>query len=204
MNRKLNKKEKIIILTASMVLILVIAIGGIIALLMDDGGSVNNLFQSSKVTTEIEESFDGTTKSNVKVKNTGDIDAYIRAEVIVTWQNANGDVYSEKPVPVSVDNPEGDYTISIDNQNWFKKDGYYYHKNIVAKSAMTEILITSCQPVAGKAPEGYSLTVEIIGSGIQAKGESLTEETAGNKDDIGKPPVELAWGVTVKDGKLTQ
>ena len=54
------------------------------------------------------------------------------------------------------------------------------------------MLITNCAPNAEKAPEGYSLAVEIIASAIQAEGQ----------DSKGNKPVELAWGVDIDGGRL--
>jgi len=46
--------------------------------------------------------------------------------------------------------------------------------------------------------DGGRQVVEVMAEAIQADGERL------DGADKGKSPVELAWGVTVKDGKLTQ
>ena len=53
---------------------------------------------SSKVACLVEETFKNNVKSNVQVKNTGDAAAYLRAAVLVTWQDASGNVLGTAPV----------------------------------------------------------------------------------------------------------
>jgi len=179
--------KKSTILLVSAVLVLTAAVGTTLAYLIAGAGPVTNIFTPSKVTTEVDEKTDNGVKSNVKIKNTGDTEAWIRAAVIVTWQDEDGNVYGKKPVE------SADYSItwsglSENSAAWFEKDGFYYHKDPVAAGKETSVLFTACSPVSGKAPEGYSLNVEILGSGIQAKPETVVSE---------------AWpAVTVSNGKL--
>ena len=181
-------KKKSLITLVSLLAILCVTVGGTLAFLVDTDGPINNIFNPSKVTTEVEEKLDQEQliKKDVKIKNTGDTDAYIRAAVVVTWQNKAGEVYGKLPVSGT------DYEISYDLKNGWSlgSDGFYYWKGIVKsddeapKDCWTGVLITSCKPKVDPPAEGYFLNVEIIGSGIQAKG----------KDANGKTPVELAWG----------
>lgn len=161
--RKFSKKT--VALVVSIVLLLCISIGTTLAYLTDVSDTVVNKFTPSAVNTQILESFDGTTKSDVSVKNTGDIDADIRAAIVVTWQDADGNVYGKMPVAGT------DYTMELDLENGWSEaaDGFYYWNASVAPGESTGVLITSCT-AANTAPEGYSLCVEIIGSGIQSVG----------------------------------
>lgn len=180
-------KKKSLITLVSLLAILCVTVSGSLAFLIDASGPVTNIFNPSKVTTEVIEELNGTTKQNVKIKNTGDTDAYIRAAVVVTWKNASGEIAGVKPVPGT------DYEMDIPGTGWSQIGDYYYWKGIVApeddpetteiQENMTGVLITSCI-YKDNAPEGYFLSVEIIGSGVQAKG----------KNAAGKTPVELAWG----------
>lgn len=144
---------------------------------------VNNSFEPVFVSCEVEESFDGTTKSDVKVKNTGDISAYIRATLVVMWTANDGSVNSSAPA-------EGvDYTISLGSSNWVKgSDGFYYYIHSVAANDATAVLINSITTTAD-APDGYSLSVHIAATAIQASPARAVEE---------------AWGVTVhSNGNIT-
>ena len=179
MKRKFSKKS--VALLVSLVLVLGAAVGGTIAWMTAQTNHVTNIFEIAKVTTEVVEERNEEVKENVKIKNTGDTDAYIRAAVVVTWQNANGEVYGQAPVA------DQDYTIQFntteqrDSKNnpgkWtLAADGFYYWSGPVAPKALTGVLITSCSPVAGQTPEGYGLNVEIIGSGIQAMPADAVKE----------------------------
>jgi len=159
------------------VLVGCLAVAGVVAFLNATSGPVVNTFNPSKVTTFVEEDFKDGVKSNVQVKNTGDVSAYIRALVVVTWKNANGDVLGTSPVAGT------DYSIEyvLSNQTdpagkWtLAADGYYYWSNPVAPQGLTGTLISSCSPVAKKTPDGYFLNVEIITSGIQSLPAAVVE-----------------------------
>lgn len=167
-SRRNSMKSGILVL--SFILLVVLAVGGTIAFLADNTDPVANKFTPSKITTEVEEKLNGDTKSDVKIKNTGDTTAWIRAAVVVTWQDKDGNVYGQAPVAGT------DYTITYDLSNdWTQgDDGFYYWTKPVKSEkeavddCLTGVLISECKPVANNAPEGYSLTVEIIGSGIQS------------------------------------
>ena len=163
-------------LLTSLVLVLVCAVGATVAYLVDTTSEVVNTFDPAQVSCRVDEdSFNGTTKTKVTIANTSDIEAYIRAAIIVTWKNAeNGNVYGGMPVK------DVDYTISLNGTDWFQgTDGYYYHKKPVppeSQDGRTEVLIYSCSPIAAKTPEGYGLNVEILGSAIQSVPAYVVEQ----------------------------
>ena len=167
MKQNIAKKfKRLLTVLISATLVLGVVIGSSLALLIDSEEAVVNTFVPSQVTTAVSEELNGSAKESVKITNTGDIDANIRAAIVVTWQDAKGNVYGQKPVAGT------DYTMLLDLENgWTKNeaDGFYYWNAPVAPGANTGVLITSCT-AANTAPEGYSLCVEIIGSGIQAVG----------------------------------
>lgn len=150
-------------LLVSLLLILSVTAGGTIAFLMDTDGPLHNMFTPSQVTTKVEEALEGDIKKDVYIKNTGDTDAWIRAAVVITWQDKDGNVYGQVPVAGK------DYVITW-GTGWKKgTDGFYYWTSpVVAKTGKTGNLIESCTS-EDTAPADYFLTVEIIGSGIQSK-----------------------------------
>lgn len=165
-------------LLASLLLVIGVTIGGTLAYLVTADGPVKNTFTPSEVTTYVEEGREGSVKSNVMIQNTGDTTAYIRAAVVVTWQDEQGNVYGQKP-------DADDYTIKWNLNDGWKKgaDGFYYWTSPVLSddenvdNCCTGVLIESCEPTENnKAPEGYSLAVEIIGSGIQSVPTSVVAE----------------------------
>lgn len=174
-------------LLSSLVLIIVMFVGITAAFLITGDGPIKNIFKPSNVSCQVnEESFDGETKTNVTIANTGDTEAYIRAAIVVTWKDAeNGNVYAGKPVAGE------DYTISLNETDWFLgDDGFYYYKNPVLNGDSTTVLIYSCAAIESNTPAGYGLNVEILGSAIQ----SVPTNVVADK-----------WGVTVgADGMLSK
>ena len=143
--KRINKK--VILLAVSLLLILSAAIGGTVAYLIDQTGSITNTFTPVKVTPGINENFDRSVKNDVQITNTGDIPAYIRVKVVVTWKDEHGNVYGAAPVLGT------DYTWQIPGTDWGKgSDGFYYYTKPVPAGEKTSILLTDCKPVDGKAP----------------------------------------------------
>lgn len=162
---------KAIALLASL-LLMACAISGTLAFLVDKDDPVTNIFTPSKVTTKVVEDFKDGVKSNVKIQNTGDTTAWIRAAVVITWQDESGNVYGQAPVEGS------DYSINYSNTDWVAgDDGFYYYTEPVEATKETGVLISECKVKDGaNIPENYSLCVEIICSGLQYKPASVFNE----------------------------
>lgn len=177
-------KRSLVLVVSVLALVLAVA-GGTLAWLSANTTPVTNTFTPAQVSCTVEENFNGTTKEKVQIKNTSNIPAYIRAYVVVTWKDAQDNVYGKLPVK------DTDYTIEYaTGTGWDKgSDGYYYYTSpVAANDGLTGVLITKCEPVADKAPAGYDLSVEIIAEAIQ----SLPTTT-----------VESVWPVKVDaDGTL--
>ena len=163
--RSHRRSGKSAALLVSLLLLLPVTVGGTIAFLMDSDGPLHNLFNPSKVTTYVDETVSGNTKSDVSIKNTGDTTAWIRAAVVVTWQDKDGNVYGQAPVAGT------NYTAWIPGTNWVEgADGFYYYtKPVAAQTSTANALIAEIKPIGNPPADGYYLTVEIIGSGIQNK-----------------------------------
>ena len=171
MNGKRVMKTKKPVALVALLVLLCCTVVGTLAYLVDSTDPVTNTFTPASVSTEVNEDFDGITKRNVTIKNTGNIDAYIRAAVIVNWANDAGEI-SGTPVT------NADYSITYNtdaNGDWFVgSDGYYYCKTSVksekqdAKDCWTPVLIESCTQ-KGTAPEGFHLQVTILADGIQSE-----------------------------------
>lgn len=169
-SRRYRRSSKPFFLLAALAVVLCAMVGTTVAYLFTKTDPITNTFTPTKVTTEITENFDKDVKNDVQVKNTGEVDAYIRAAVVVTWQNDDGEVYPTAPA-------EGtDYTVTWTMDGWEKNGDYYYYKKVVKPEESTGVLLTDCKPVEGKAPEGYHLSVEILASAIQANPSSAIEE----------------------------
>ena len=189
-------KNKAIVLLASLAVLFMVSVTGTLAYLIAQTSPVVNTFTPGNVKPIVSELFDDNTKSDVKIQNTGNVDAYIRAEIVVNWvKNVDGynTFYWKKPVSGT------DYNMTLTSvtgtssvaQKWIEgSDGFYYWTSAVKPGDNTGILISACSPVIGKAPEGYVLSVEILSQAIQADGTF---------DDNGttKHPVQDAWSTGV-------
>lgn len=185
--KRVMKTKKPVALVAILVL-LCCAVAGTVAYLVTSTGPVTNTFTPASVTTAVEEKFDGTTKSDVRIKNTGNIAAYIRAAVIVNWADENGNVYGGA-TPVAGE----DYTLTLktgENENWFQgSDGYYYYTNPVAPEAFTTAMFEPITQQQDCADTNYKLQVTILADGIQS---------------VPADAVQQAWpAVQVSGGQLT-
>lgn len=209
---KLFKKTgKSFTLLVSLLLLLSVTVGGTIAYLSAKTEPLDNEFTPSEVTTEVNEDFENNKKENVTIKNTGDTEAWIRAAIIVTWQDNSGNVYGKKPMTKSEcrhENPNCtcDYTITF-GDSWTKgADGFYYYTSPVDAENSTSALIETCSS-KNTAPEDYYLNVEIIGSGIQSVPDSVVESVWSNdKVDVKVNTVDgvRSLSVTAKDSGGTQ
>ena len=152
----------------ALALMLVLSVGGTVAYLSTATGSVTNTFTPTPVECMvIEDPFDqgkSTLKTNVSVQNTGKADAHIRATIVVTWQDAAGNVYGQVPVE-----GEGkDYVLVINDTGWEKgADGYWYCIAAGNLDTQTAVLIKSCTALTSL--DGYTLNVEILAQAIQAE-----------------------------------
>ncbi|MBQ4561694.1 MAG: hypothetical protein IJA55_05135 [Clostridia bacterium] len=184
---KLFKNYKVLVI-ACVIVVLCVGVGATLAFNNDVTDTLVNTFFPGDISAEITEDFNGEVKEHVKIKNTSERSkAYIRAYYVVTWKDANGNIYSQKPVAGE------DYTYRMgSNGNWdfTTTDGYSYYALPIDPGASTPDFIRELKPVAGRAPAGYHLEVDIIAEAIQANPTSI---------------VKSEWGVTVSStGKISK
>lgn len=169
-----NIKKSLVLLTA-MVVLLCAVVGGTVAYLVTATDPVTNTFTPSSLETEIKEEFEKNVKKNVTITNTGNVKAYIRAAVIVTWQNTDGTVYGVVPKLGE------DYSYTGAESGWtgLASDGYYYYTSPVEPGAATSALIQFCMPLKAAPAADYTLHVEIISEAIQAEPTTAVQEAWG-------------------------
>ncbi len=169
---KLNK-SKLIALLLSLAALLAVTVGSTLAYLATSTAPLENKFDPAQVSCVVNETFNGTQKTDVSVKNTSDIPAYIRAAVIVTWTDASGNISAKSPVLVT------DYTMTLaENSGWVINGNYYYYTSPVAAGESTGILISSIIDTE-TVNEGYELTVEIVAEAIQSQPETAVKAAWG-------------------------
>lgn len=168
-------------LLLSLLLIAAAAVGGTVAYLLTQTDPVQNTFTSSHVSSEITETFDGTVKKNVNVKNTGDTDAYIRVKLVSYRVNGAGQTIG------------GTATIPefTPGTNWVQYEGYYYYTQPVAAGQ------SPANPLIGEP--GITLTQYTDADG----GKQVIEVMAEAIQSAPAEAVQEAWGVSITQGSVT-
>ena len=153
--------NKQFVLLVSVLALMIGMVGGSLAYLVTNTDPVQNTFTAAVPDVTIDEDFkEQTEKKDVKVTNTSDFTAYIRAAYTVYWLDTAGNIDASVPV--------GAYTIDINTTDWTEFSGvYYYNKGAVAAGAQTSNFINSCKPT-DLAPEGYQLVVDVSAEVVQA------------------------------------
>ena len=174
-----NTSKRLILIICTVVILLSAATGTTLAYIFDRTPSIENSFEPVYVSSEVE-SQDG---ALYRVKNTGDINAYVRATFVVMWTADDGTILGTAPILGT------DYTVTLGSDKWQQgSDGFYYYKDELVPDASTDVLFESVS-VIGESPDGYALTLHLIATAIQSAPARVVTEV---------------WGVTVlPDGTLS-
>lgn len=162
MKKKISKKLAFLILGS---IFLLSSISVCFALIVKQTESVTNTFELGEIKCSIAETFDGTTKEDVSVKNDSLAEVFIRSKIVVTWVSKDGkSVYSDIPVLGE------DYDLVLNENTWFKgSDGfYYYEKPVLSGDSTQELIIEAVQLENADKPENFQLSIEILAEAIQA------------------------------------
>ena len=122
-------------LLLTLVLLALALTGATLAYLITHTDPVPNWFTPAHVSCNVTEDFDGTTKKNVNVTNTGDIDAYLRVKLVTYRVNDDGQhIGGTAAIPAFT---PGD--------GWVAYGDYYYYTYPVAPGQQPEtcLLYTS-------------------------------------------------------------
>lgn len=170
--RRQRRRARILVLMISLLLIVAIGAGGTVAYLLTKTAETKNTFIPGVVSCKVVETFDKQTKTDVKVQNTGNTNAYLRALIVATWVKEDGTTLAAAPQETA------DYVLRFaENSGWLEIGGYWYYAKPVAPAETTAALIDSCTLAEGASvPEGCHLSVEIIASAIQAVPASTATE----------------------------
>ena len=169
-SRKPKRSVKPFLIAFCVCILACAAVSGSLAWLTSTPEQVVNSFTPGVVTIQVDEKFDGSTKSNVRIKNTGDVPAYSRVALVPAWVDDEGNIAAKH---ASLD--DCNITLGDDfNQFWFEgTDGFYYCKTFINPDKSTPILIKSCTVKDGE--HKYDFELQIIASAVQ----SLPTSTVG-------------------------
>ena len=166
--------NKTAILLLAVILLAGAVIGTTVAYLTTNTDSITNTFEYAKVTCEVKESFDGKTKSDVTIQNTGNIPAYIRATYVVNWRDEDGNIVANVPSGYSysiTENPGGIWTK--------EKDGFFYYPTPVDPQKETTGSLLTCTWTCPDSEPKCFLHVEIIASAIQSQPANVVTDVWG-------------------------
>ena len=175
-SRKPKRSIKPFLIAFCVCILACAAISGSLAWLISAPGPVVNEFIPGEVTIQVDEKFDGSTKSDVRIKNTGNVPAYIRVALVPAWVDDEGNI-AAKPASLKL-NDDCNIAWGKDGSgyeaDWFiGSDGFYYCKTVIEPGASTPILIKSCTVKDGE--HKYDFELQIIASAVQ----SLPTSTVG-------------------------
>lgn len=178
-HEKKHHFKKIQLLILSLLVVTTVTVGGTVAYLTTNTDPVVNTFEPSHVTCEVTESFNGKTKSKVNVKNTSDIDAYIRVKLVTYRVNDAGQhIGGVAEIP--------DFT---PGEGWVEHGGYYYYTSPVTKNASpaTDLINSINLKAKYDDADGGKQVIEVMAEAIQSEPAEAVGE---------------AWGVTITPGNV--
>lgn len=159
----------IVILAAALVFC-----GTVIAYMFRQTEYKKNQFTPAQLSCEVVETFDGTQKSSIQVRNTGNIDAYLRVRLVSYWVDAEGNIIAKPSEMPEFTPAEGWIPGSYDT---------YYYRVPVAPNELTNNLLSA--PITLESGQ----VVEVFAEAIQSEPNGA---------------VTSSWGVTVgADGNIT-
>lgn len=127
-----------------------------------------NLFSVATVSCEVQEATDApvTEKTSITIKNTGNIDAYLRVRFVSYWVNADLEI---------VDKPSVMPEIAITDHWILGTANTYYHKKPVAPDDVTGDLLSS--KISLLEEDGYQQVIEVFAEAIQSKPATAVSES---------------------------
>lgn len=174
-------RSKVLYAIAAMLLLAVC--GTVLAYMLKMTETKTNRFIPATVSCEVKEETDSplTEKSGIKVKNTGNIDAYIRVRFVSYWVRTSEDGKSEI---VAMPSEMPDISLA---QEWLKgEDDTYYFQTPVIPGKLTSELLASNITLIEK--DGCQQVIKVFAEAIQSRPAEA---------------VSQSWNVTLDaDGKI--
>ena len=169
--RHKRRSKKTGMLFLSLLLVIGMVVGGTVAWLSTKSAPITNTFLPSHVSCSVKEEFNGTTKSNVNVINTGDIDAYIRVKLVSYRTNDAGQHIGGTAELPAFDLGEG----------WVEHGGYYYYRLPVAPGGSPETNLTESMTLTDSYTDadGGKQAIDVMAEAIQSVPEDAVKAAWG-------------------------
>ena len=181
--RKPHKgRGRLAMMVLSVVLLLALAVGGTLAWLSTKTTPVTNTFTPAKVACDVTENFDEDTgvKTNVNVKNTGNIAVYIRVKLVTYRTNDAGQhIGGTAELPT--------FKLGAD---WVEYGKYYYYTLPVEPKAQPKTNLAEKMTLKSsyEDADGGKQALDVMAEAIQSEPKKAVGE---------------AWGVQIAPGKVT-
>lgn len=174
--RRKRRSKKTGMLFLSLLLVATMMVGGTLAWLSTKSAPITNTFLPSHVSCSVTEEFNGTTKSNVNVINTGDIDAYIRVKLVSYRTNDAGQHIGGTAELPAFDLGEG----------WVEHGGYYYYRLPVAPGGSPETNLTESMTLTDSYTDadGGKQAIDVMAEAIQSVPEDAVQAAWGEDFSI--------------------
>ena len=159
--KKRHRPKRVWLLSLIAGLALIAVAGTAVAWLEAQSVPLSNTFEAAEITCTVVETFSDDVKSDVSIRNTGTMDAYIRVALIPVWKA--GDQIAGRAASLSdctMDWSDGYGSVWV-----LGVDGYYYCTQPVPAGECTPLLIDECTA----SPYGdYLFELQISAQAIQA------------------------------------
>lgn len=164
---------------------LALTCGTVFAYMFSKAPGVAVQFTPAQVSCTVEETFESNVKSNITVKNTSNIPAYLRVRLVTYWVVAEG----EDAGKVAAKKSDYDALAVSLNDGWIagSNNTYYYELPVAPDTTTQTSLFSGSIPL--KAEDGFNQVVDVFAEAIQADPTKAVEDS---------------WKVTIDaDGKIT-
>ena len=172
-----TRMNRATVLLMAILMLIGVAAGSTVAYLITETDDVANTFEYGRVSCAVKEDFDGKTKKeNVHIQNTGNVNAYIRATVVVNWLDEDNNIVASVP-----EGYKCNLTVNTGgNSKWVQgKGGYYYYTSPVAPGESTEGSLLTCTVEYPDNNPEYTLSVEILATAVQSEPANAVKEAWG-------------------------
>lgn len=163
-------KRSLVLVVSVLALVLAVA-GGTLAWLVANSGPVTNTFTPATVSCKVEETFKNNVKSNVNVKNTSNIDAYLRVKLVTYRVNDDGQhIGGTAEIPTFTP-----------GKNWVKHGDFYYYTLPVAPDGTPAANLIDTITLTGSYndADGGKQVIEVMAEAIQSQPDSAVQQAWG-------------------------
>ena len=172
------------IILATVILFVIAHSGSVMAFMYQRLGFMENTFVPASVSCVAEEKMENNIKTSITVKNTGNVDAYVRVRLVSYWVDDNGAIVA-LPCETPKVNTNGGWIADAKNDTYYCTTPLSPYDSSL-KNATSNLLSNGA--ITLKTKDGYRQVVEVFAEAIQANPTTAAAES---------------WGVTINGNAIT-